>query len=108
FRVPRPVDRPHAGEQIGRLVRGVVEKFGNDLDGAQRPQHREQRNQIETGARAALQRGEALPAAQLSAGGPAWQRFGRAHWNNLRIAPDMISPIITSAMIVSTMVSTKS
>ncbi len=32
LRIPRPVDRPHAREQVDGLLRRVVEEFGNDLD----------------------------------------------------------------------------
>ena len=54
LRIPGPVDRPHAGEQVGGLLRRVVEEFRNDLDGAQRPDDGDQRQQIERRAHDAL------------------------------------------------------
>jgi hypothetical protein len=100
-RIPAPVDRPHPHEQVGGLLRRVVEEFRDDLDGAQRPYDRDHGHEIEAGAQDALRQREALPPARLHG-------FGAAHWNILRIQPDTISPTITTAMMASTMVSTKS
>ena len=103
LRIPAPVDRPHAHEQVGGLLRRVVEEFRDDLDGAQRPDHRDDDQEIERGAHDALRQREALPLPRPSGGD-----VGGGHWNILRIQPDTISPTMTMAMIASTMVSTKS
>src|SRR4029453_17031893 len=104
--IPGPIDRPHAREKIGGLLRSVVEKFGNDLDRPQRPDDRDQRDEIEHRPQRALSRAEPLPSSR---------RHGRlacndrvAHWNSRRIRPEITSPTITMAMIARTMVRTKS
>ena len=104
--IPGPVDRPHAHEQIDGLLRGVIEEFGDDLDRPQRPDDGNEHRDVERGAHHPLGEGEALPAAQRGARGSGGE--GSAHWNSLRIQPETISPIMTTAMMASTMVSTKS
>src|SRR5712691_11628192 len=101
FAVPRPVDRPHAGEHLRGLRRRVLQEFGNDLDGLDRPEHREHGEQIEARAQDALGERKAPPTARYG------RRRGR-HWNSLRIQPERISPTVTVATMASTMVRTKS
>ena len=104
LRIPGPVDRPHAGEQIDGLLRRVVEELRDDLDAAERPHDGDQRHEIEGRAHDPLLR------ARSAANGAAacWPERSGAHWNSLRIQPERISPTMTIAMIASTMVSTKS
>ena len=70
LRVPGPVDRPHAREQVGGLLRRVVEEFRDDLDAAQRPHDRDQHDEIERRAHDALGEREALPCRRNAPAGP--------------------------------------
>src|SRR5262245_54399785 len=99
--IPGPVDRPHPRKQVGGLLRCVVEKLRDDLDAADRPHDRDQRHQVERRAHDALGHREAVPLARAGRG-------RRRHWNSLRMKPETSSPTITTAMIASTIVSTKS
>src|SRR5262249_25838506 len=101
-RIPRPIDRPHARKQIDRLLRSIVEELGDYLDALDCPEDREQHHEIENVAHGALGRREALPARAR------WSAAFPAHWNNRRIQPDTISPIMTTITMAITMVSTKS
>ena len=54
--IERPGDRPHALEQIGHLLRRIVEEFGDDLHRAQAQPDRGHQAEIEREAREALPR----------------------------------------------------
>src|SRR5262249_1347806 len=106
LRVPGPIDRPHAREQIDGLLRRVVEELRDDLDRLERPHDRDQHREVEGGAHDAFARREALPPAQMSS--RSGRRERSAHWNSLRMKPETISPSMIAAVMASTMVSTKS
>ncbi len=61
--IVRPVDRPHAPEQIGHLLGRVHQELGDDRDRPQRPHDRRRHHEIADGAPEPLSRGEAGPLA---------------------------------------------
>ena len=84
--VPGPVDRPHPHEQIGGLLRRVVKELRDDLDRAQRPHDRDQRDQVEHGAHDALGGREALPLPKRRRVGPLRSLEQPAHETGQQLA----------------------
>src|SRR5258705_2754748 len=104
FRIPGPVDRPHARKQVDGLLGGVIKKFRNDLDAAQRPRDGDEDHNAEARAPNALACRESVPLWRGCLRGC----LGVRHWNSLRIHPDRISPTRMIAITLRTIVSTKS
>ena len=59
--VVRPVDRPHAREEVRDLLRRIGQELRNDLDGLRRHDDRRHDNQVDDEARKALAAREAIP-----------------------------------------------
>jgi len=63
--VVRPVDRPHAREEIGHLLRRVGQELGDDFHGLRRHHDRGDDDEVHDEAREALAGAKAVPDKAL-------------------------------------------
>jgi hypothetical protein len=93
-----PFDRPHPFEEIGHLLRGVVQEFGDYFDGAKRHDARGHDPEVEGETREPLPGRITQPFAieDCSRAGAHWKSFFTAFWS---ISLSMIMAMIASRIV---------